>query len=298
MASALPQETKNEYEDLLAREMLWLQAQEHNCLSVEGLESDLALSEQYAAKLYNYRFFKCVLNYHAQMEEPYVLLNIAESFQEERIWLLLHSSPQQPRFRDYENTIDPYLIHETRYNFYKSMLRNCIQENTFQSENTNEDFFTMHSTLQNEVEKNPYLKHFVSSSNNRYTINSRSEIFYFEELIHGRNYATQDALDGALYLALLPSYRGSETPPQEESDNEMHIAIPELEGEEMHILYPEHLFPEDSPIPVEVLTQEAGAAAASANQQPPAFPDNQGYQAQGEEDLFEDDEEVGPSDTF
>jgi hypothetical protein len=58
MASALPQETKNEYQDLLAREMLWLHAQEHNGLSVEGLESDLALSEQYAAKLYNYRFFK------------------------------------------------------------------------------------------------------------------------------------------------------------------------------------------------------------------------------------------------
>jgi hypothetical protein len=133
MASALPQETKNEYEDLLAREMLWLQAQEHNCLSVEGLESDLALSEQYAAKLYNYRFFKCVLNYHAQMEEPYVLLNIAESFQEERIWLLLHSSPQQPRFRDYENTIDPYLIHETRYNFYKSIC--CKHIKTFRYSN-------------------------------------------------------------------------------------------------------------------------------------------------------------------
>ena len=297
MASALSWEAKYEYEDLLEREMLWLQAQKHNGLSVESLESDPALSEQYAAKLYNYRFSRCVLNHAQKEEEPYVLLNIAESFQEERIWLLLHSSPQQPRYRDYENTDEPYLIHETRYNFYKSMLRNCIQENTFQSENTNEDFFTMHSTLQNEVGKNPYLKHFQSSSNNRYTINSRSDIFYFEELIHGRNYATQDALDDALYLALLPSYRESETPPQDESDDEMQLAVPELEEEEMHILYPEDLFLEDSSI--EVVTQEAGAAAAAAtNQQPPAFPDNQGYQAQGEQDLFEDGEEVGPSDTF
>ena len=277
MASALQQETKNEYEDLLAREMLWLQAQEHNGLSVEGLESDLALSEQYAAKLYNYRFFKCVLNYHAQMEEPYdVLLNIAESFQEERIWLLLHSSPQQPRFRDYENTIDPYLIHETRYNFYKSMLI----ENTFQF--TNEDFFTMHSTLQREIEKNPDLKHFQSSSNNRYSINSISEIFYFEELIHGRNYATQDALDGAFYEALLPSYRGSETPPENESDDEMQLCIPDFEVEEMNV----------------VTQDEAAAASAVINNPPPSFPDNEVNQAHGEGNLFEDDEEVGPSDTF
>ena len=53
-----------------------------------------------------------------------------------------------------------------------------------------------------------------------------------------------------------------------------------------------------------VVTQdEAAAAAAVITNPPPSFPDNEvnqahGDQAHGEGNLFEDDEEVGPSDTF
>ena len=284
MASALSQEGKEKHEDLLEREMLWLQTQVYNGLSFEGLQSDGALCEQYATKLFNYRYLRCMLNYHDQREDPFVLLNIVESFQEERIWLLLNSSPQQPRYRDYEDTNEPYLIHENRFHFYKSMLQNLIQENTFQSENTNEDFFAMHNTLQHAVDKNPLLKHFQSSSDYRYTINSRSEIFYFEELIHGRNYATQDALDGALLEALMPTYRGPESPPYEEWDDEMQPSVPELEDEKMHV----------SSINGDLTHDEAGAAA----NHPATFPDNEGNQAAGEENLFIDDEEVGPLNTY
>jgi len=48
-----------------------------------------------------------------------------------------------------------------------------------------------------------------------------------------------------------------------------------------------------------VVTQdEAAAAAAVITNPPPSFPDNEVNQAHGEGNLFEDDEEVGPSDTF
>jgi hypothetical protein len=101
--------------------------------------------------------------------------------------------------------------HVKRLNFYKFLLNKAFENSTITATNTNEDFFEMNSNMERAILNNPELKKFYSVNDYSYRyVTSRTEVFQFEELLHGREYATQDALDDALFEALLPNIRWDE----------------------------------------------------------------------------------------
>ena len=188
-------------------ERSWLRWQKESGLTSTILENDCELSDQHAFHLYWFRYYRWVLK--CEDEEELFIYSVAESYQEERIWLLLNSAPNVTI--DDDDAAFAYSEHLKRLNFYKFLLDKAFEDSTITAMNRNEDFFEMHSNMERAILKIPELKKFYSVNDYSYRyVTSRTEVFQFEEILHGREYATQDAVDDALYEALLPNIRWDE----------------------------------------------------------------------------------------
>jgi hypothetical protein len=192
------------YTEQMENERSWLRWQKDCGRTYTDLENDLELSDRHAFHLYWYRYYRWVLQ--CEDEEELFIYSLPESYQEERIWLLLNSVSNVTIFDD--DAAFAYTEHEKRLTFYKFLLNKAIENSTITSMNRDEDFFKMNSNLEQAILKNPELKKFYSVNDYSFRyVTSRTEVFLFEELLHGREYATQEAVDDALFEALLPNIR-------------------------------------------------------------------------------------------
>lgn len=206
-SSSLSEMEVRSYTEQMENERSWLRWQKDSGLTTTILENDSELSDRHAFHLYWFRYYRWVLK--CEDEEELFIYSVAESYQEERIWLLLNSAPNVTI--DDDDAAFAYSEHVKRLNFYKFLLNKAFEDSTITAMNRNEDFFEMHSNMEQAILKNPELKKFYSVNDYSYRyVTSRTEVFQFEELLHGREYATQEAVDDALFEALLPNIRWDE----------------------------------------------------------------------------------------
>ena len=206
-SSSLSEMEVRSYTEQMENERSWLRWQKDSGLTTTILENDSELSDRHAFHLYWFRYYRWVLK--CEDEEELFIYSVAESYQEERIWLLLNSTPNVTI--DDDDAAFAYSEHVKRLNFYKFLLNEAFEERTITAMNRKEDFFEMHSNMEQAILKNPELKKFYSVNDYSYRyVTSRAEVFQFEEILNGREYATQDAVDDALFEALLPNIRWDE----------------------------------------------------------------------------------------